>query len=360
MLCVRHHRQFGDWCAIESRSVCTPNTGPPAAAANYLLALEAMAAMAGALGKTSPDDFADLAVAAVVKSVRQIVDRLPGEMLEDMYAPICHHLGLKTEHLSGKFKSRVCGTLHTQLVEFMDTVFAKELSQLLEATASSSGGDKNMALRHQLMSIVREGDQVTLFGIKSKLEQNAAEKRNPPQQAPSASLLPQAGFPNPQSSSAFVPPPTPRTGSAAPSNSSASSGSFASASSGAAALAKAALEGDLATVLQCIQNRVDLNAAPSNGWTALMNATLQGHSSVVDALLAAGANPNLKDQGGFSALMYACSYGHVTIAETLARSGANVSDVDNTGRTIKSYAANPTMLAAINRGLAARGSPLLS
>ena len=91
-----------------------------------------------------------------------------------------------------------------------------------------------------------------------------------------------------------------------------------------------------------------------------MNATLQGHSSVVDALLAAGANPNLKDQGGFSALMYACSYGHVTIAETLARSGANVSDVDNTGRTIKSYAANPTMLAAINRGLAARGSPLLS
>ena len=42
---------FGDWCAIESRAVCTPNTGPPAAAANYILAVEVMAAMASALGE---------------------------------------------------------------------------------------------------------------------------------------------------------------------------------------------------------------------------------------------------------------------------------------------------------------------
>lgn len=43
----------GDWCAIESRAVCTPNTGPPAAAANYVLALEAMVAMAQALNETA-------------------------------------------------------------------------------------------------------------------------------------------------------------------------------------------------------------------------------------------------------------------------------------------------------------------
>jgi alpha-L-rhamnosidase len=42
---------FGDWCAIESRAVCTPNTGPPAAAANYILSVEAMGAMAQALGE---------------------------------------------------------------------------------------------------------------------------------------------------------------------------------------------------------------------------------------------------------------------------------------------------------------------
>eukprot|EP00035_Acanthoeca_spectabilis_P005666 m.116217 g.116217 ORF g.116217 m.116217 type:complete len:1058 (-) comp13125_c0_seq1:126-3299(-) len=44
---------FGDWCAIESRTVCTPNTGPPAAAANFILAVEAMAAMAAALNETA-------------------------------------------------------------------------------------------------------------------------------------------------------------------------------------------------------------------------------------------------------------------------------------------------------------------
>jgi alpha-L-rhamnosidase len=43
---------FGDWCAIESRKVCTPNTGPPAAAANYILSVEAMVTMAEALGET--------------------------------------------------------------------------------------------------------------------------------------------------------------------------------------------------------------------------------------------------------------------------------------------------------------------
>lgn len=41
----------GDWCAIESRAVCTPNTGPPAAAANFIMATEAMVAMAEALGE---------------------------------------------------------------------------------------------------------------------------------------------------------------------------------------------------------------------------------------------------------------------------------------------------------------------
>jgi len=46
---------FGDWCAIEARNICTPNTGPPAAAANFILAVEAMASMAGALGEDADE-----------------------------------------------------------------------------------------------------------------------------------------------------------------------------------------------------------------------------------------------------------------------------------------------------------------
>ena len=50
---IPNFHQFGDWCAIESRAVCSKNTGPPAAAANYVLAVEAMAKMAEALGETA-------------------------------------------------------------------------------------------------------------------------------------------------------------------------------------------------------------------------------------------------------------------------------------------------------------------
>ena len=42
---------WGDWCAVEARSTCTPGTGPQAAASNYILALKAMSHMAGALNE---------------------------------------------------------------------------------------------------------------------------------------------------------------------------------------------------------------------------------------------------------------------------------------------------------------------
>ena len=42
---------WGDWCAVEARSICTPGTGPQAAASNFLLALKAMAHMASVLGE---------------------------------------------------------------------------------------------------------------------------------------------------------------------------------------------------------------------------------------------------------------------------------------------------------------------
>ena len=45
--------QFGDWCALEPRQTCTPGTGPLLAAANYLLALEALIDIAHALIDTT-------------------------------------------------------------------------------------------------------------------------------------------------------------------------------------------------------------------------------------------------------------------------------------------------------------------
>jgi len=40
---------WGDWCAVESRALATPGTGPELAAFNYILSLDAMAEMATAL-----------------------------------------------------------------------------------------------------------------------------------------------------------------------------------------------------------------------------------------------------------------------------------------------------------------------
>ena len=41
---------WGDWCAVEPRATATPSTGPQAAAANFLLALQAMVEMGTAVG----------------------------------------------------------------------------------------------------------------------------------------------------------------------------------------------------------------------------------------------------------------------------------------------------------------------
>jgi alpha-L-rhamnosidase len=43
----------GDWCAIEPRTLEIAGTGPPAAAANYILAVQAMTQMAAAIGESA-------------------------------------------------------------------------------------------------------------------------------------------------------------------------------------------------------------------------------------------------------------------------------------------------------------------
>ena len=48
--------QFGDWCSNQSREIATDSTGPPAAAFNYILAVDAMADMAEVVGHEADSD----------------------------------------------------------------------------------------------------------------------------------------------------------------------------------------------------------------------------------------------------------------------------------------------------------------
>lgn len=69
---VPNYWQCGDWCAVESRAIATPNTGPPAAAANYVLSLAAMVAMAGALDEKEDE----AKYRAWLEKYRQLYDKI--------------------------------------------------------------------------------------------------------------------------------------------------------------------------------------------------------------------------------------------------------------------------------------------
>lgn len=52
---------WGDWCAVESRALATPTTGPELAAFNYILSLDAMATMCDAIQSSCAANFSTLA-----------------------------------------------------------------------------------------------------------------------------------------------------------------------------------------------------------------------------------------------------------------------------------------------------------
>ena len=52
-MCIRDRTASLPRCAVAPRNEATPGTGKPAAAANYVMSLDAMASLAGALGDTA-------------------------------------------------------------------------------------------------------------------------------------------------------------------------------------------------------------------------------------------------------------------------------------------------------------------
>jgi len=88
-------------------------------------------------------------------------------------------------------------------------------------------------------------------------------------------------------------------------------------------LIDAAFKGDIDTVKQLLDNKVNPNSKDSDGETALHYAALKGRTEVVEILLKKGANPNIKDKDGGTPLMSAAWGGHAEVVKLLLAKGAN-------------------------------------
>lgn len=82
--------------------------------------------------------------------------------------------------------------------------------------------------------------------------------------------------------------------------------------------------GDLQSVRELLQGRIDVDARDRFGQTALMLAAHAGHRDIAETLIAHQANLNITAKFGLSALMLAVIAGHAEIARLLARAGADL------------------------------------
>jgi ankyrin repeat protein len=134
----------------------------------------------------------------------------------------------------------------------------------------------------------------------------------------------------------------------------------------------AALKGEIKTVREAIEQKVELDAADAEGRTALQLASYDGHTDVVRTLLdcnsvidhrdgvgrtalmyaasgsnhetvrvllEAGADPNIRDKvEQFTALMFAAAEGQLEVVQTLLDHGADVTLSDVDGDTALDFA----------------------
>ena len=108
---------------------------------------------------------------------------------------------------------------------------------------------------------------------------------------------------------------------------------------GSTPLMLAALNNDLQTVRELIQQGAQINKRNDWGWTALLNATIKGNHTLVDYLLKNGASPHLSDNDGRSPLMAAVLNNHPKIVKALLNNSADVNKANRDGWTALSFAA---------------------
>lgn len=93
---------------------------------------------------------------------------------------------------------------------------------------------------------------------------------------------------------------------------------------------QAALDGNMATIKEALQNNTDVNtASEDDGKTALMLASFNGHSEIVKILIEAGALVQTKDATGRTALMYASTGTDTATVKLLLSKGAEVNEADS-------------------------------
>jgi len=113
---------------------------------------------------------------------------------------------------------------------------------------------------------------------------------------------------------------------------------------------QAAYSGDLSTVQNAIEARVDLDVADKNGLTALHWAAFRGNTQIVEKLLGGGADAHLRDKGGQTPIDCAIRQKHPQVAALIQRSALS-------SREAMFLAASKGDLNAVQKALAKGISP---
>jgi ankyrin repeat protein len=104
---------------------------------------------------------------------------------------------------------------------------------------------------------------------------------------------------------------------------------------------EAADNGDLGTVIECLDQGIYVDISDDNGITALMLASQSGHLNVVEYLAINNANINAKPKfPGTPPLIAAARNNHVDVVEYLIRHNAEIDAKDDYGRQAIHYTAN--------------------
>lgn len=92
---------------------------------------------------------------------------------------------------------------------------------------------------------------------------------------------------------------------------------------------QAALEGEITTVQDALNNGFDVNTTDANKRTLLMLAAYNGHNQIIELLVANGADVNLRDTINRTALMFASTGPFVSTVQSLLQSGAQPNLTDD-------------------------------
>jgi hypothetical protein len=264
-----------------------------------------------------PDgEVGSLASGIVVEASKPNVDHMCPGFVESTFPHIMQHLSLTPQQLV-IFRQRVAQKLRDHVLEFMNSTYQQELSQLLQAVTPNQD---SKLIRERVDGMVRGSDEMTLGFFHSQINQLNVARQEAAKKAQAAQT--------PPASKAQSTPELEK------------------------ALTAAALEGNVKTVQDLIAQGANIDSAPEKGWTALMNASLQGKTQVVQYLISARANLNLRDESGYTALMWSASYRRNDIVQMLVSAGADLTLKDSAGRDIWQYAQDPSVKAAIAQGQA--------